>query len=568
MLHNCISELVDESICPSSYHEVNSDGEKYICLSDLQEGETSYIQSVKYKNQYCKGIIVYTNDEEIGLNDNSKVYLYCGNADDDKYDYVTDESIDPTKYSRCNIKVNSDLYYIQLMEMKLVEIHSVLQKENELIVQASNDISSLTQRETIKKEVAKLNEEINKIYNYEYLNNKIFNKDNKLTGKYVVQDVSVSGLKLGDLTYSDFVKDKKIIDEAMKSISYFRSYLGASQNALEYRFEFNKCKDNNCKLDIVSDIVNRIYELSYTATFSSTNIDDDLICINLEVQKLFDNLDIFSEKMNDNLISKNSIFPNGKDTLNSENSKKVYQDASIYIKQNTDKDLRNPNIWFDQISMYQTAKGLVEEILSITNRQDELITKCSSSISEEDRNNIQEEINALYNEIERIIITASFNNIKILSDSNHYNDYLLYDLSDNNLKNISCTASSSNKVVIDYQSKINLNIVSLNAHINKANKLVEFAECNDTKCVNDVVVNILNAMLELSDKAINTDDNNRKEYNIEYVTYFKALDHISEISENDNYSAKGLGTDTTNILTIRSANSAKSLIKDIIFNIK
>lgn len=81
-------------------------------------------------------------------------------------------------------------------------------------------------------------------------------------------------------------------------------------------------------------------------------------------------------------------------------------------------------------------------------------------------------------------------------------------------------------------------------------------------------MNILNAMLELSDKAINTDDNNRKEYNIEYVTYFKALDHISEISENDNYSAKGLGTDTTNILTIRSANSAKSLIKDIIFNIK
>lgn len=54
----CNSKLDDRLICPSSYEEVNNKDEKYVCLSDLQEANDSYIGSVKYKKDSCKGIIV------------------------------------------------------------------------------------------------------------------------------------------------------------------------------------------------------------------------------------------------------------------------------------------------------------------------------------------------------------------------------------------------------------------------------------------------------------------------------------------------------------------------------
>ena len=565
----CEDPLDHSKVCPSSYETTNSIDEKYVCLSDLQ-GKDSYIKEVKYKSDSCKGIIIYQKDDDTDLYTNANVYLYCGDDGNGEYNYVTDEDINPAKYSRCNIKANNDMYYFQIMEEKLSEIHSILQRENELNVQIGNETNTSEEIANIKKEMLELNDNINKIYDYEYLNYKILHKDNELTGKYVVRIVSTSGLNLDNLTYSDYKNDEKIIQEAISNISYFRSYLVAEQNALEYRLEFNKCSDNNCKLDVVKKMVARIYEISYGATYSTIYNDNDLISINLEVQKLFDNLDIFSKNINDNSISKNSIFPNGKDTLTKDNSKKVYLDASKYIKNNSNKKLNLSSTWNDQISMYETVRENIDNVVNIVRRQSELINTCSkSSLSSSNKLVIDGELSSLYDEIENIKDSATFNTIRVLSDSNYYNDYLLYDLSDSNLKKISCSASSSStKTISDYQRKLNLNIVSINANIDKANKLIEFIECSGNSCLVENVKSVLDIMMTLAGNAISADDSTREEFNIQYLTYFKVLNHISEISENSNYSANGLGIADTNILTSDSASSAKTLISNKLSNIK
>ena len=112
-----------------------------------------------------------------------------------------------------------------------------------------------------------------------------------------------------------------------------------------------------------------------------------------------------------------------------------------------------------------------------------------------------------------------------------------------------------------------MNNISINANINKSNKLIEFIECSSNICALDSVKDILDIMLSLADNAISADNNAREEYNIQYSTYFKALNHISEISENTNYSVEGLGLLNTNILTSSAASSVRTLITNKLSNI-
>ena len=98
----CLDPLDGSYKCPDSY-ENNSDT-RYICLSDLQDNEKgNYVSKVNYKNEDCKGIIIFSKNDD-GDYYNAKTYLYCDyDSKDKKYNYVTDESLDTSKYSRCNI---------------------------------------------------------------------------------------------------------------------------------------------------------------------------------------------------------------------------------------------------------------------------------------------------------------------------------------------------------------------------------------------------------------------------------------------------------------------------------
>ncbi len=568
---HCNSKVDDKLNCPTSYEETNYKDEKYVCLSDLQASNDSYVsKTVKFKKDTCQGVVIYDRDPKTGLYTDAKTYLYCGDSDTGEYNYVTDESLNPGRYARCNIKVNDDIYYIQLMEDQLNEIHSILQKEMELAVSAANETNDSAQREAIKKEMLERLKKIEDYYNFKYLGSYLLHEKNELTGEYVVRIASAAGLKVDQLTYSDYEKDIDIIREAIRNVSYFRSYLGAEQNSIEYKQKFKKCKDNSCKLEVVKTVVARIYDLSYNAAYANTYREDDLIALNLEVQKLFEDLDFFAENMKDNSVSKNAIFPNGKDILTRDNSKKVYQEANNYIKNNLNKDLSSTAIWRDQIVMYQNAKSAIREIINMTERQNELIAACANSTSDGDVKSINNELNALNASIEGMKNTVSFNSIEILKDKDFYKDYLLYDVSDANLNSISCSMANATatKIISDYQRKMNLNLVSINANISNTEKIVSFVECTNTSCVAGVVKNILNTMLEIADKSLGADASNREEYNIEYTTYFKALNHIAEISENNNYSVSGLGLTNSNVLTVNSATEAKTLLTNKIANVK
>ena len=98
----CLDPLDGSYKCPDSY-ENNSDT-RYICLSDLQDNEKgNYVSKVNYKNEDCKGIITFSKNDD-GEYIKAKTYLYCDyDTKAKKYNYVTDESLDTSKYSRCNI---------------------------------------------------------------------------------------------------------------------------------------------------------------------------------------------------------------------------------------------------------------------------------------------------------------------------------------------------------------------------------------------------------------------------------------------------------------------------------
>ncbi len=98
----CIDPLDNTYKCPSSYE--NNSEIRYICLSDLQDNEKgNYVSKVNYKNEDCKGIITFSKNDD-GEYIKAKTYLYCDyDSKDKKYNYVTDESLDTSRYSRCNI---------------------------------------------------------------------------------------------------------------------------------------------------------------------------------------------------------------------------------------------------------------------------------------------------------------------------------------------------------------------------------------------------------------------------------------------------------------------------------
>ncbi len=575
---HCNSKLDEDSVCPSSYEYANYNDEKFVCLSDLQAANDNYINDVKFKSDTCQGVIVYDRDRETGLYTDAKTYLYCGNGDTGEYNYVTDEDLNPGRYARCNIKVNNDIYYIQLMQEQLFQTHSILQREYELVYQGANDTNTIADREAINKELKQLNAEINKIYDFNYLDAYLFHENNDLTGKYVVRDASTSGLKLNNVgsgtTVEEFENYKGIVNDAIKTVRYFRSYLGAEQNAYEYRQNFKKCgNDKNCRLGVVNDMVSRIYELSYRVGYGITYSDFDRIVIDLEVQALFKNFNTFAETMGDNSVSKDAIFPNGKNTLTMANGVKVYEDANKYLKaKGTKRDLSGTSTWLDEVSMYQTATGAIDEVFQIVQRQNELITQCGNDTNTaSDRAAINNELGQLIAEIDRIKDQTAFNEIGILKDKGFYSEYLLYDISDENLKKIDCNSPvASDKIIKDYMKKVVLNLSSLGANMNKAEYLDSFTDCFGDGCSAKIVKNILSVMIERANMSMNetNTDDDRESLNLEYTAYFKALDHIAIISENSSYSSTSLGLRNTNILTSESASAAKTLLSSKISSIK
>ena len=140
--------------------------------------------------------------------------------------------------------------FAQTAEGALAEVQDMLQRMNELAVQAANGTNSSAQRGYLNAEVSKLKSEINRIGKETQFNGKaafgqslIMHVDSKgvshagITVK--AAQISAGLLGIADKTVSgpDGTNAKEFIDaigSALEMVSSYRSDLGAAQNRLEH----------------------------------------------------------------------------------------------------------------------------------------------------------------------------------------------------------------------------------------------------------------------------------------------------------------------------------------------
>ena len=142
---------------------------------------------------------------------------------------------------------------IQTAEGALNEVHSMLQRMRELTVQASNDTNVAEDRDAINKEIIQLKEEITRIANdTEFNTRKLLNADAEAAGDLsfqvganagqfitvAMEDMTATALTLTGVEVVDDAAlnsaQLTVIDAAIKTVSDFRSKLGAVQNRLEH----------------------------------------------------------------------------------------------------------------------------------------------------------------------------------------------------------------------------------------------------------------------------------------------------------------------------------------------
>ena len=131
---------------------------------------------------------------------------------------------------------------IQTAEGNMNEMHSILQRMEELSVKAANDVNATEDRNTIKDEMTQLNQELSAIASRAKFNGKSLKSfsgflqigaNNGDHMKITVQvAVSVATISVG--SHSAAGKTISAVQAAIKSVSKQRSALGAVQNRLEY----------------------------------------------------------------------------------------------------------------------------------------------------------------------------------------------------------------------------------------------------------------------------------------------------------------------------------------------
>ncbi len=142
---------------------------------------------------------------------------------------------------------------IQTAEGALNEVHAIIQRQRELVVQAANDTNVSTDRAAIQQELNQLNSEIDRIasqteFNTMKLLDGTFESDalNFQVGANSAQNISVNiasmsteGLEIDpwdiqSAAYDEITAKIDTMDGALEKVSTQRSALGAVQNRLEH----------------------------------------------------------------------------------------------------------------------------------------------------------------------------------------------------------------------------------------------------------------------------------------------------------------------------------------------
>lgn len=151
--------------------------------------------------------------------------------------------------NRASTNAQDGISVVQIAEGALGEVHSILQRMNELATQAANDANTTIDRTAIQDEINQLTSEIDRIQSTTQ-----FNTMNLLDGSFTGKNLqvgSLSGQKIDikisnmnsanigvtGLSMSSFGaagSAMNSIQSAINSVSTQRSYLGALQNRLEH----------------------------------------------------------------------------------------------------------------------------------------------------------------------------------------------------------------------------------------------------------------------------------------------------------------------------------------------
>ena len=131
---------------------------------------------------------------------------------------------------------------IQTAEGNMNEMHSILQRMEELAVKAANDVNETEDRQTIKDEIDQLNSELNAIASRAKFNGKALKNfsgklqigANKGDDMAITVKVSVTVGSTGVADHDAAGNTISAVQSAIKDVSAPRSKLGAIQNRLEY----------------------------------------------------------------------------------------------------------------------------------------------------------------------------------------------------------------------------------------------------------------------------------------------------------------------------------------------
>ncbi len=154
---------------------------------------------------------------------------------------------------RASTNAQDGVSAVQTAEGALSEVHSMLQRMNELAVQAANGTNSTTDVESISDEVQQLKTEINRIANTTDFNGKFMLKedggDTTIFVGYMENadnNIAISAKNLNEVAtsiheeFSDAAGAKQLLSDvsaAIESVSKMRSEFGAIQNRLEHTID-------------------------------------------------------------------------------------------------------------------------------------------------------------------------------------------------------------------------------------------------------------------------------------------------------------------------------------------
>ena len=312
---------------------------------------------------------------------------------------------------------------IIVAEGALVETHSILQRMNELAVQAANGTSDSSDISSIMDELMQLQDEIDRIYNEtSFQNEKVLQEDNMFNEivdllKYTLNS---EGLDVKQRIAPDFKNYMKRIEDAINKVSEQRSIFGSYQNSLEYSKSLESCTDDTCKRTLYTKVLSRAQELHVQALMA-TNAEIDKKALIIETNTLFKrNLDEIANSLNDSSLKFSATGLSIIDINNITNDKitanKVILDKLVGKELNPDDmDSYKRNL----ISAIKTMEGALSQTHSILQRMNELsVQAANGTYDSSDINSIMEEMVALQDEIDRIYNETTFNSIQVLKIGN------------------------------------------------------------------------------------------------------------------------------------------------------